>query len=478
MSRAQSVSMAPLRSRLVMAMVVLGAAFVGPAHSQAVAPPSSSGVAPDSDTAIFDKLVKTRVDVNYAPEDFGRIIDELRAKHGLNIQVAWSLLDGVGVRKDKRIEIRLTNVPLSTLLDNIVRELDPTGTLQLGWTVDEGIVVISERGALGRRATLRAYDVRDLLESGYAFRRFANTPVLGLQTTGLELLGGEAVEQAAKKIGGTGGGGGGGGGFSGSIFGSPGEDPGRVTRMDRIESLVNLVQNQVNPETWRDAGGDIGGIEERDGVLLVRQTLKAHLEIDELFTLIRSMKPTALSMDAAIVRVSPAESARLRALGGVGFPVLPATAVDALAFGAASDHVLFRATSTGANGQAFFISDLSQSQIVQQLEGAVGQQSSIVLPRLGAINDGLELIVLPLLAPDGASLTLDVQLAWKPSPEVHIPTADKHDTQLDRSRQRMRTVSSTARLKRGDAVALSIADRPHDDGSPLEHDDWLILRAR
>ncbi len=429
----------------------------------------------NTDEALVERLESTRTSVEYAPEDLIKVVEQLRTQHGLNVQIAWGVLDRFGIRKDKRVEIRLKDVPLSVLLDNIVREIDPSGAAELGWAVDRGVVLISETTALQRQAILKAYDVRDLLESGYAIRRFANTPTLGLSTTGKEWVGGDQLKEGEAKSG-SGPGGGGGGFGGGNIFGDPSEEP---SRMEKIGTLVGLITEQVARDTWQENGGQLGSINVRDGVLLIRQSLKNHAEIRSVLELLRSVRPVGLTVDVAIVRVAPQRAAGIRQQAGERFPVVDGRTADELAFGANVDGVLFRSTSGTRNGEAAWISDVTQLDTIAGQHAIVAQQSSEKAPIVGHVHSGIEIIALPLIEADGASATVDVQMAWKPMPQVQFATAgDGTVTAVDRAQQRMRTVSSQSRCKLGDAVVMTIPSTPSEGGASLANDDWLIVRVR
>lgn len=434
-----------------------------------------------TDQELIAKIESTIVDVDYAPEDFSKIVDQLRAQHGLNVQVSWGVLDVQGVRKDQRVEISLRQVSLSALLDTLVRELDPRG--EIGWGVERGIVIISSRGAIGRHAILRAYDVRDLLESGYALRRFANTPTLTLTLTGREQLGGERRHDAAttEKSGGGGGGGGGfgggGSGGGGAIFGSPGEDPEQLTRMERIEMIADLVTSHVEVETWQDNGGEVGLLHEHNGVLLIQQTLKAHQRIEALLELLRSTTAQPLTLDVAIVRLSPQAAAQLRARAGERFPIVPLEWFSTSVFGSAPEGVLYRGTAASRSGEAFWLSDIVQRSSAQAMLATTAQGVSVVTPELADVHDGLELIVLPLLAAGSDQVQLDVQMAWKPPTEAterkDVPTLPT----IDLLHQRMRSVSARLALHSGEVAVVSIPSAPTANTASITSEDWLVVRV-
>ena len=164
-------------------VLLLGSAVCG----QDATTPSAAVV--DQDEALMRMLQETLIDADYDRIDFERVIDDLRERFELNIHVSWTQLEKIGVRRDERIEVKLKQVSLATLLGIVLREVsDPIDPLN--YIVNNGILTISA-GRMTREPTLlRTYDVTDLIESGYALRRFANTPVLGLELTGREFIGG------------------------------------------------------------------------------------------------------------------------------------------------------------------------------------------------------------------------------------------------------------------------------------------------
>ena len=100
----------------------------------------------------------------------------------------------------------------------------------------------------------------------------------------------------------------------------------------------------------------------------------------------------------------------------------------------------------------------------------------------------LLLIVLPLVEQGGEVVRLDVQMALKPPVELGPvvampgPAATPEGTAqaaiLDRTRERMRTVSSGARVRLGDAVVFTVPQRPDASGASIQHEEWLVVRIR
>ena len=455
-------------------VLVLGSAVCG----QDATTPSAAIV--DQDEALMRMLQETLIDADYDRIDFERVIDDLRERFELNIHVSWSQLEKIGVRRDARIEVKLKQVSLATLLGIVLREVsDPIDPLN--YIVNNGILTISA-GRMTREPTLlRTYDVTDLIESGYAIRRFANTPVLGLELTGREFIGGELRRESGGGGGFGGGGGGGGGGDGGSIFGDPG-DIDRSSVMELVQNIIGIIQENVEPESWRDFGGDVGFLQVFDSTLLIQQTLRAHQRIDELLNMLRSSRPAALDADVAVVRLRTDRAAELRLKIGKRFPRLTAEQAAELAWSPKSEGVLFRGIASGFNGSRLWFSALTQRDVLSGMTATVGEGVNAFAPRTATSTAGIELIVLPLLSPESDQVTIDVQMAWVPSTQVSSRDValgtPSGDGSIDQTKRSMRTVSAATTVKLGDAIAFSIPVQLSDTGSAVEFEDWLIVRVR
>ncbi|MDY7110471.1 MAG: hypothetical protein SYC29_17715 [Planctomycetota bacterium] len=429
----------------------------------------------DQDAALITRLQTTMVDADYDRTDFDELIDDLRRRHDLNIHVSWKSLEREGIRRDQRMDIHLTRVPLSTLLDLALREAGKAYS-ELSYSIEGGVIIVSSREDLARNTILRAYDITDLIESGYAIRRFGNTPVLSMEVTGREFFGGEKLKT------GGGGGSGGGGGGGGSIYGDPGADPTRLTKMERIESIIDLIQENIEPDSWRALGGDVGSIHLTDNVLLIRHTVPGHAKVRAFLELIREARPRPLDADVVIMRLRSDRAAEWREKMGADFPRLDEAYIDELMTTTDDDDLLFRAASSGFNGQRFWFSALTQRDVLTGFRPTVGEAVNAFSPATGFSKEGLELIALPLVTPGGDELTLDVQMAWIPPAIVAERSVrlapGEAEASIDQVTCSMRTVSTMTRGRLGEGIALSIPDELDDPGRPTRWEDWLILRIR
>ncbi len=73
-----------------------------------------------------------------------------------------------------------------------------------------------------------------------------------------------------------------------------------------IEKLEQVIQKTVEPDSWACNGGAIGAIQEFKGVLLIKQTLMAHAQIERLLNEIRRMHSVEVAIESRIMFVTDA----------------------------------------------------------------------------------------------------------------------------------------------------------------------------
>jgi hypothetical protein len=387
-------------------VTVIGALMLLPLIGRAQPSPLST-TSLSRDESLVASLETVLIDVDYRAVDLDEIVTFLRERHGLNVHVAWRALEDAGVRRDERIEVHLKQVSLATLLDTVLADLERGGR-SLSYHVRGGVITISTTDDLVENTILRLYDITDLIESGYAIRRFANTPVLSMNVTGREFIGGERRS--------SGGGFGGGSGFGGGVFGDPGAAGAR--RMERIDFIVSLVEEQIDPDSWQANGGSIGTIHVVNNTLLIRHTLATHRQIEGFMSVVRRTRSRPLDADAVILRLPSDRAGEWRMKAEGSFPRLRGALVDELMASDDDETVLLRATTSGLNGERIWLSALKQRDVLTSMSPLVGDHSNAFKPATGNTTEGLELIVLPLVHPDGETVTLDVQMAWVPPADV------------------------------------------------------------
>lgn len=204
---------------------------------------------------------------------------------------------------DAKINLKLRSVRLDMLLDLALKQAE------LGYFVDDGIVIVTTQAEIDTRMEVRVYNCSDLLElprpkrtrtttppgaktSGGQGGGFFSTPSSDLDAFRVQFGGGAGETPPA--------GGGGAGALgadgAGAGLGSPvaGED---------VE-LIDVLRTNIKPESWKEAGGP-GDVSEYRGLLIVSQTAEVHRRIEQLLELLRATakeKPAVAGERGALPR--------------------------------------------------------------------------------------------------------------------------------------------------------------------------------
>jgi hypothetical protein len=178
-----------------------------------------------------------QVDVKEMPVD--KLVAYLAELTGANFYVDWRALESAGIDSHSTVTLNLQGVPVSVVLNAALRDLGG-GNIALGYHVQQGVVEISTMDSLARDTSTRIYDVRDLLE--------------------------QEVARSRKEA----------------------DDP-EMTESEATDGLSRMLQEAVDPTTWRDAGGSIGGFRAFAGRLIITQTPENHEQVLGLLSALRRM---------------------------------------------------------------------------------------------------------------------------------------------------------------------------------------------
>jgi hypothetical protein len=160
--------------------------------------------------------------------------DFLRDLTGLSIYINWRALEASGIRKDTPINVRL---PPGRFEDSIHRILDQASQKPglLDFAVDEGLVTVTTKEDLAKNVVTRVYDVRDFTDARVlppGTRRSYSPALLN------------SFQAAAA-----------------------------------VSALQTQLQTTIDPPSWRNNGGSVGGIRILSGQLIVTQTPENQAEI-------------------------------------------------------------------------------------------------------------------------------------------------------------------------------------------------------
>jgi hypothetical protein len=231
--------------RTVIVIVVVG--LIGLVLGRSVAAPTTT--AEITQWAENDAGARRMVSaVDFRDTPLVEAIESLREQTKANIVVKWQRLEAVGIDQHAPITLRLKELSLQRVLEMIC-ELVGAGTVELAVEEDRGVLVVTTAEDHGRATNLRLYDVRDLVEADTKW--MGRMAPMGKTTTQPQFLFGAAATQ---------------------------------TSMDELQRII---QDTVAPDSWRDAGGTIGGIYRFNGRFIITQTPENHAKITQVLDLIR-----------------------------------------------------------------------------------------------------------------------------------------------------------------------------------------------
>jgi general secretion pathway protein D len=224
------------------------------------------------------------ISFNQAP--LGEALDQLASFGRFNMVPNWPDLATAGISRDTPVTLKLRDVPLRTALDELLEQVEGASLAQVGYSVRDDVVKVATNDFLDRDTFTRVYPVLDLIQP---IEHQTGAPDMDLRKITEKPY---AKRDEAGRV----------------IFDSDEEEdqPERsATERDELAELVNLIQEKVRPNSWREHGGQHCSIHARnDGNLVVTQTALGHQEIFNLLDQLREDRAVQISIEARFLTVS------------------------------------------------------------------------------------------------------------------------------------------------------------------------------
>lgn len=187
---------------------------------------------------------------------------------GVPLVINWAALEAEGIDPDAPVTLKLKAIPAEQVLRLIVSQMhpDPLGDDELIVDVEQWYVrVMTKRDAL-RRSTTKMYFIGDLLMT---IPNFGNAPKFDLN---------EALSNTS-----SGGSNGGGQNSGGSpLFGDDNNDRDRepqLSETEKAERIADVIRDGIEPDIWRENGGEYASIRYFRGMLVVKAPDFVHEQI-------------------------------------------------------------------------------------------------------------------------------------------------------------------------------------------------------
>jgi hypothetical protein len=185
-----------------------------------------------------------------------QVVDFLAELTHVNIVVRWQTLADMGIPRDLPISLQAKNLRLSQVLWLVMNEAGGS-EVKLAYRACGTLLVLSTEQDLGREVLTRVYDVSDLLA------RIPNAARQGMDPARFTRDGGGGWESDSRPPEQT----------------DPETPAGSsVHATAEMQTLIELIQETVEPDTWADRGG-AGTIRAYRGLLIVRNTLLVHQQL-------------------------------------------------------------------------------------------------------------------------------------------------------------------------------------------------------
>ena len=205
--------------------------------------------------------LRLRADFTFDGVPLVDVLDYIASGSGINLIVNWNALEEIGIDRSAPVSLKLKQVTYLTALRFAMQGVSD----QIGFDVDENIVIITTRELADSRMITRIYPIDDLLT---LVPDFDNAPQFSLQGGG---GGGSGGGGGGGSLFGGGGGGNGGGNSSGNGSGNGNE----TTREERAQQVIDTLQATIVPDVW-DVNGGRATIKYINGVLVVTAPVRVH----------------------------------------------------------------------------------------------------------------------------------------------------------------------------------------------------------
>jgi uncharacterized membrane protein YgcG len=231
-----------------------------------------------SKAGMLGALLYSDVSVQFQETPTRDAINYLQTVLGINLVGRYNDdKTGAGLDPEAPITLNMSEKPALTVLEMILDQ--SAGDEEATWQLRDGYVEVGtkDRLSVASAREVRYYPIKDLL---FEAPMFDNAPELDLDSAlnqGQD--GGGGGGGGGGGSGGGGGGSGGGSGGGGSIFTGGTGDIARETEEERVQRIIDLILETVEPDAWADTGGEYATIRYYSGTLIIRAPDYIHRQV-------------------------------------------------------------------------------------------------------------------------------------------------------------------------------------------------------
>ncbi|GIK16123.1 MAG: general secretion pathway protein GspD [Planctomycetota bacterium] len=237
------------------------------------------------DAMLLGKLDRTMVPLDFDAVPFREAMERFADAYQVNIEVNWKDVQAAGIDPATPITLKMPQeVTLKKALSMTLNQVEGVGA-DLGYVVQDGVLTVATQHWLDHENVYQvAYPIEDLLSD---IPQFGQAPTVGyIDSNGLNV---DQLRQDQKVW------------WGGAPTGdAPLPDDAREVR---VLELINLIQDQIAPESWRERNGSIGTITEFNGQLVVTQNSAAQERVSNLLDKLREQRSVQVAVEARFLTV-------------------------------------------------------------------------------------------------------------------------------------------------------------------------------
>jgi hypothetical protein len=213
----------------------------------------------------------------------------------------------------------------------------------------------------------------------------------------------------------------------GGVSGNARQSSQATTPTSRIEELSTLIQSQIDPVSWHDAGGSEGSIRAYDTRLIITTSMANHTQIAQLLADLQKYAGRSVRLRAIWAALTDDELASVQeSLPEKGDGNAAVSAVNLAAVDRIKNAVRYRAEISTLNAQRVNITAGRARSIISDLEPVVGNDVAAFEPTIDLVLAGASLQIRAILSADSTAVTLDLRSVisrWDPAdaPPLKIP---------------------------------------------------------
>lgn len=211
--------------------------------------------------AVLNKRVED--DINWEEVSLDYVIEWLRGQGNISVVPRWRPLLDQGVTPDSTVTVQLSRPVVSEVLEDVLSALADNGEVM--YRGYGGKLVLSTKADFNRKLFVKVYDVTDIL---FRTPDFFDAPQIDLQQVAQSAQGGQGGS-SGRSI------------FSNQQGGEEQQQQGEQQEQEaerRLQSLRELIEDTIEPETWDTFGGK-ASIRVYRNSLVIRAPLEVHEQI-------------------------------------------------------------------------------------------------------------------------------------------------------------------------------------------------------